>query len=342
MLDVCVVLLNDNHASTAVGPIEVFDAAGVLWNTLKGEPPERRFRVTVASPDGKSVAAPAYLTLSPQVSIEEVGGADLICIPSSGVDVDRHLARHAALLPWLRRRAAEGAYIAGVCTGVSYLAEAGLLDGRQATTHWAFADEFRRRYPRVDWRPEKLITEDRRMLCGGGVYAAIDLSLYLVEKFCGHEIALQCAKALLVDMPRASQSGYAVLPISRPHGDEKIRAAEAHIETHYAKDVSVERLAALVSMSPRNFVRRFKRATGHVPGSYVQALRIAIAKEMLEDGARSVQIVGAAVGYEDPAFFRALFKRHTGMAPGEYRERFSRIEAAVSAPAPPRRQARSA
>jgi transcriptional regulator GlxA family with amidase domain len=85
------------------------------------------------------------------------------------------------LLPWLRKTAAQGAHIAGICTGVVYLAEAGLLDRRQATTHWAVADQFRQRYPKVDWRPEKFISEDRRMLCSGGVYASMDLSLYLVE-----------------------------------------------------------------------------------------------------------------------------------------------------------------
>jgi transcriptional regulator GlxA family with amidase domain len=322
MLDVCVVLLSDNHASTAVGPIEVFDGAGVLWNTLRGEAPEPRFRVTTASIDGAGVSAPDCLHLAPQASIRDVGRADLVCIPSGGVAFERHVARNAALLPWLRERAASGATIAAVCTGVAYLAEAGLLDGREGTTQWAFADAFRRRYPRVDWRPDKMITEDRRILCGGGVYAAIDLSLFLVEKFCGHEIALQTAKALLVDMPRASQSGYAVLPISRAHADGKIRIAESYIEKHFASAVSVEHLASLAGMSPRNFVRRFKAATGLVPGNYVQSLRIQLAKEMLEEGARSVQQVSAAVGYEDPAFFRALFKRHTGMRPAEYRERF--------------------
>jgi transcriptional regulator GlxA family with amidase domain len=214
---------------------------------------------------------------------------------------------------------------ADFCTGAAYLAEAGLLDGREATTHWATADDFRRRYPKVNWRPEKLITEDRRMLCSGGVYSSMDLSLYLVEKFCGHEIAVQCAKALLINMPRPCQSGYAVLPLSRPHDDAKIRAAESYIQKNYARDIAIEDLARDLGMSPRNFIRRFKSSTGRLPGNYVQALRVAIAKEMLEDGARSLQAVSLAVGYEDAAFFREVFKRCTGMTPGEYRENFAGI-----------------
>lgn len=328
MRDIVVILLNDNYASTAIGPIEVFHSAGVLWNMLKGETVEPLFNVTIASLDGEGVGTPYALRLFPQVSIRKIRNADLVVVPSSGLDLEHQFRRHAALLPWLRKMAAQGAYIAGTCTGAAYLAEAGLLDGREATTHWATADDFRRRYPKVNWRPEKLITEDRRMLCSGGVYSSMDLSLYLVEKFCNHDVALQCAKALLINMPRPYQSGYAVLPLSRPHDDAKVRAAEAFMEKNYALDVSIARLACDLGMSPRNFIRRFKNATGRLPGNYLQAVRVAVAKEMLEDGARSVRAVSVAVGYENAAFFRALFKRCTGMSPGEYGEKFAGISCA--------------
>jgi transcriptional regulator GlxA family with amidase domain len=294
-----------------------------LWNALTGETPRPRFEVTVASVEDAPVASPYAVQLRAPTSIRKIKRTDLVIVPAIGLDLDGQFARHAPLLPWLRRQAAEGAYVAGTCTGAAFLAEAGLLDGREATTHWASADDFRRRYPRVDWRPEKLITDDRRMLCSGGVYSSMDLSLYLVEKFCGREITLQCAKALLVNMPRASQSGYAVLPLSRPHDDAKVRAAEAYMEKNYARDISIEDLARTLNMSPRNFIRRFKGATGRGPGSYLQELRVAVAKEMLEDGARSVQTVSEAVGYVDATFFRAVFRRCTGMTPGQYREAFA-------------------
>jgi transcriptional regulator GlxA family with amidase domain len=323
MLKLTVVLINDNYASTAIGPIEVFYSAGTLWGALKGETPHPRFQVIIAAVEDGPVVSPYGLRMQAPTSIDQVTRTDLVIVPASGLDLDSQLARHAPLLPWLRKQAAQGAYVAGTCTGAAFLAEAGLLDGREATTHWACADDLRRRYPKVGWRPEKLITEDRRMLCSGGIYSSIDLSLYLVEKFCGRETALQCAKALLVNMPRASQSGYSVLPLSRPHDDAKVRAAEAYMEKNYARDVSIEELACTLSMSPRNFVRRFKGATGRGPASYLQGLRVAVAKEMLEDGARSVQTVSVAVGYADAQFFRAVFKRCTGMTPGEYREAFA-------------------
>jgi transcriptional regulator GlxA family with amidase domain len=233
------------------------------------------------------------------------------------------IAHNTPLLPWLRRWHSRGAYIAGICTGVGLLAHAGLLDGRQATTHWAMADVFRQRFPNVLWEPEQFVTEDGRVLCSGGVYASIDVSLYLVDKFCGREVALQCAKSLLVGMPRSRQSGYSVLPLSRAHSDDRITQSEHYLQRHFDDKISIDALAAHIGMSPRTFIRRFKAATGRVPGAYLQMLRVSAAKEMLERGGVPIQVICSKVGYEDLAFFRSLFKRHTGMTPAEYRSRFA-------------------
>jgi transcriptional regulator GlxA family with amidase domain len=325
VLDVTVVLLDAGYASTAIGPIEVFHSAGMLWNRLHGDAEEPRFRVRTASIDGRSIGSLCGLRLSPELAIRDIRRTDIIVLPASGLEVQDRIARGTALLPWLRKWHSRGAYIAGICSGVAFLAESGLLDGRQATSHWALAEKLRERYPKVRWRPDQFVTEDRRVCCSGGVYASIDLSLYLVEKFCGHEIALQCARSLLVSMPRSRQSGYAVLPLSRPHSDERIRQAEEHLQQHFVLGVSIDSLAARIGMSPRNFIRRFKRATGRLPGAYVQMLRMSSAREMLEHGDLPVQKVCSRVGYEDAAFFRDLFRRHTGMTPAEYRERFAQM-----------------
>ena len=325
VLDVAVVLLEGGYASVAIAPIEVFHSAGFLWNWLHGEAPQPRFRVRIASIDGGSVTSLYSLGLTPEIAIHDIEQADIIILPASGWDVQNRIARDTVLLPWLRMWHSRGAYIAGICTGVAFLAESGLLDGRQATTHWAVADTYRQRYPKVFWRPDQFVTEDGRLLCSGGVYAAIDLSLYLVEKFCGHETALQCAKSLLLSMPRSRQSGYSVLPLSRPHSDSRIRQAEEYLQAHFDRDVSIESLAERIGMGPRNFIRRFKAATGRVPGAYIQMLRVSAAKELLEHGATSIQTVCSKIGYEDIAFFRALFKRHTGMTPAEYRNCFAQM-----------------
>jgi transcriptional regulator GlxA family with amidase domain len=207
--------------------------------------------------------------------------------------------------------------------GAAYLAEAGLLDGKRGTTHWAVCRDFVRRYPGVQWCPEFFITEDARVLCSGGLTASADVSLYLVEKLCGHEVAVQTAKALLLNMPRTHQSGYAVLPLSPPHNDERIRAAEDYIQTRFREPMTSEAVAAHVAMSPRTFMRRFKAATSRLPGAYLQAVRIEAAKSMLERDDTAVQSIASAVGYDDVAHFRDLFKRATGMTPAEYRSRFA-------------------
>jgi transcriptional regulator GlxA family with amidase domain len=325
VLDVTVILLDAGYASTAIGPIEVFHSAGVLWQYLHGEALQPRFRVRIASIDGRSVTSLCSLRMTPQCSIHDIKKTDIIILPASGLDVQDRIAQNTALLPWLRKWHARGAYIAGICSGVAFLAECGLLDGCQATTHWAVAETLRRRYPKVLWRPEHFVTEDRRVFCSGGVYASIDLSLYLVEKFCGHEIALRCAKSLLVSMPRSRQSGYSVVPLSRPHSDDKIKEIEEYLREHFDRDVSIDVLAERIGMGPRNFIRRFKAATGRLPGVYVQMLRVSAAKELLEHGAASIQAVCSKTGYEDIAFFRSLFKRHTGMTPAEYRSRFAQM-----------------
>jgi transcriptional regulator GlxA family with amidase domain len=324
-LDVTVVLLEAGYASTAIGPIEVFHSAGLLWNSLYGETPQPRFRVRVASIDGGRVSGPCALGLMPEFAIDAIEHTDIVILAAAGMGLQDDIARNTPLLAWLRKWHARGAYIAGVCTSVAFLAEAGLLDGREATTHWAVADAMRQRYPKALWRPDQFVTEDGQIFCSGGVYASIDLSLFLVEKFCGREVALQCAKSLLLSMPRTRQSGYAALPLSRSHADEKIRSVEDHLQQNFHRDMSIERLAAGAGMSPRNFIRRFKAATGRLPGAYIQALRIAAAKEMFEQGIASVQTVCTRTGYSDLAFFRKLFKRHTGMTPVEYRQRFARM-----------------
>ncbi|MDR7273210.1 transcriptional regulator GlxA family with amidase domain [Pelomonas saccharophila] len=325
VLDVTVLVTEGSFASTAVAPIEIFHSAGTLWNAFQGVGGEPRFRVRIASVDGGGVNSSCSLGLVPQVSISDVTQTDIVLLPASGLDIQDRIMRESALVPWLRERYESGSYIAGICTGVAFLAESGLLDGRRGTTHWAAVNVFRERYPQVQWCPDEFVTEDGRVLCSGGVYAAVDLSLYLVEKFCGHEIALQCSKALLLSMPRLKQAGYGLIPISRPHADDKIRAVEEYLRDNFERSLSVDYIANRFDMTERTFIRRFKAATGRLPGGYVQALRVAAAREFLERGSMPIATVCAKIGYDDIGFFRGLFKRHTGMTPSDYRAQFANM-----------------
>jgi transcriptional regulator GlxA family with amidase domain len=205
---------------------------------------------------------------------------------------------------------------------VGLVAATGLLDGRRATTHWGIAGRLREKYPKVKWMPELMVTEDHGFYCGGGVNAALDLSLFLVERYCGHDIAMQSAKALLIETPRAWQAGFAIVPLKTAHSDETISRAQEWLHENFHQTFPLQAPARRVGMSLRNFVRRFQQATGDSPLIYLQKLRIAAAKRMLEGDQRSMQEISDAVGYQDAAFFRKLFERHTGVTPSAYRRRF--------------------
>jgi transcriptional regulator GlxA family with amidase domain len=322
MIDVTVLLLNDTFSSTAIGPMEVFRHAGSLWNFLTGVRPSPNFRVTTVSADGRAVNCDGGIRIHPERAISSIRRTNLIFIPTTGLNLDDLGELYAPVLPWLRRWHDRGASIAAVCSGVGLLAATGMLDGKRATTHWGLAETFRKKYPKVKWMPELMVTEDRGFYCGGGVHAALDLSLYLVEKFCGHEIAVQTSKALLIDTPRAWQSGFAIVPLKTDHTDDAISRAQEWLHQNFHREFPLESVAQQVAMSVRNFVRRFKQATGDSPLIYLQKLRIAAAKRLLEGDHRSVQEISDAVGYQDVAFFRELFERHTGVPPSAYRKRF--------------------
>jgi transcriptional regulator GlxA family with amidase domain len=322
MIEVTVVFLDETFSSTATGPMEVFRHAGSLWNYLTGKRATPRFRVTTASADGRAVRCDGNIRIQPDVAITAIRKTKLIFIPTTGINVENVVERNAPVVPWLRRWHKRGAAIASVCSGVGLIAATGMLDGKRATTHWGLADRFREKYPNVRWMPELMVTEDRGFYCGGGVHAALDLSLYLVEKFCGHDVAIQTAKALLIETPRAWQSGFAIVPLKTEHSDDSISSAQEWLHQNFHRDFPLDALARRVGMSVRNFVRRFKQATGDTPLIYLQKLRISAAKRLLESDHRTMLEIGHAVGYEDVAFFRELFERHTGVAPSAYRKSF--------------------
>jgi len=323
MIDVVVVLIEGGTPSTAVVPVEIFSAAGRLYQTLTGGGTEPRFRVQTASLDGGNVRTLTPLILEPEISIDDVDSPELVVVSAGGGDLERECTRHSALVPVLNRLHANGTAVAGICFGAALLAEAGLLDGRPATTHWALVDACRQRYPKVDWQPERTVTESGGVYCSGGVFTGVDLSLYLVEKYGGHQVATETARALLLQTPRIWQEGYTAEAPRITHDDEQIREVQNELFENFRSDVQVDSLAASVGLSPRTFSRRFKASTGETPIGYLQRLRINAARHLLENDLTTVREVCTAVGYEDAGYFRKLFRRHTGMTPQTYRSRFA-------------------
>jgi len=212
--------------------------------------------------------------------------------------------------------------IAAMCTGVFLLAETGLLDGRIATTNWQFIDVFRKNYPRVKLKPQLILTEDNGLICSAATTAFYYLCLSVIEKYGSRELISKCSKSLLLDQNKPLQSPYIIFHNRKNHQDDQVREAQNIMERNYSENVKIDTIAENVGISPRHFKRRFRAATGHSPLNYLQQLRIEIAKNNLEMTQDTIDSITYQVGYEDSNSFRKLFKRHTGLSPKQYRDKF--------------------
>lgn len=227
-----------------------------------------------------------------------------------------------ALAAWMTRSHDEGTILCSVCAGAFVLAETGLLEGREVTTHWAFADSLGARFPDLTVNADRIIVDDGDIITAGGILAWTDLGLTLVQRLLGASAMLKTARFLLIDPPRQAQRPYSSFIPKLDHGDAAIRSVQHWVQANATADCSVTILAAHASLEERTFLRRFKAATGLRPTEYVQQIRIARAREALELTRRPVEQIAWEIGYGDPSAFRKLFNRVTGLPPAEYRRRF--------------------
>ncbi len=233
----------------------------------------------------------------------------------------------SALVPWLRQHHADGVVIAAVCGGVFLLAETGLLAGRQATTHWALADQFATRFPDVLVESDQMVIDYGDVVTAGGVLAWADLGLRLTERFLGPTVMLETARYMLMDPPGREQRYYSDFNPRTKHGDAAILKVQHWLWTKRESSVTVADIADYACLQPRTLLRRFTKATGMRPSEYQQRLRVTRAREMLEFSQRSIDDIAATVGYDDAARFRHVFQKIMGLTPSEYRRRFSRYKA---------------
>ena len=318
-------------ASAITGVIDLFRLAGVTWKRINNLPPEQAFTTRFLTEGGKPCRCINGMTLLADGDWRDhpAGNpeADLVIVPTIGAPMAQVLAANPELIQWLSgfREAATGQVrVASNCTGAFLLAEAGLLDGRQATTHWGFSNQFRQRFPSVDLQPAKLITVDGHIACAGGGMAWWDLGVYLVERFAGTKVARELAKAFVIDAGRTSQASYGALQARRYHSDGAVLRLQDWLEANYTRPVTLPTLARLAGLTERSLIRRFKAATGDTPTGYLQILRIESARQHLENSRAAVEEVTRMVGYEDVSSFSRLFRKHTGLSPGAYRARFAR------------------
>ena len=285
------------------------------------------FRVKRVSGDGRPVKT-AYGELPVDGALSLADDADLLLVPAIGQDIDAVLADNRPLLDWLAAHPSRA--VASICTGAFLLAAGGALDGCRATTHWAMAEAFRRRFPRVRLETEQLLTQDGGRFCSGGALAGVDLCLHLVGHFGGEWLARQTAGVLVMDYGRGLQSRF-VPRLPAPQGqDPAVARLQRWLEQHHAEALTLEAMAEQLHCSPRTLLRRFKEATGLTPNEYLQRVRISAAEALLASGRLPVEQVALRVGYENRAAFARLFKTVTGETPAAYRQRCHRGEATAA------------
>ncbi len=223
---------------------------------------------------------------------------------------------------WLAVRHAQGTTLCSVCAGAFVLGETGLLEGRPATTHWAFADALAARFPAIRVETDRMVIDDGDIITAGGILAWTDLGLTLVERLLGPSVMLATARFLLADPPGRQQQPYSSFVPRLDHGDAAILKVQHWLQATGAKDHAVPALAKRAGLEERTFLRRFRKATTLRPTEYAQQIRIAKAREALELSRRPVAQIAWEVGYGDAAAFRKLFQRVTGLSPADYRNRF--------------------
>ena len=257
--------------------------------------------------------------------LKDVAKTDLLIIPPTFGDTAKGIEANAEAIPYFKKLHDQGASLASLCIGAFLLAETGLLNGKKCSTHWAYINEFKERYPTIRVEDGAIITEHDNIYSSGGASSLWNLILYLVEKFSDREVAVMVSKYFALDIGRDSQSQFAIFKGQRNHGDDEIKEVQDYIEKNYSDKISIDMLANLISSGRRTFERRFKDATNNTPLEYIQRVRIEAAKTFFEASRKNVTEIMFDVGYTDTKSFRDIFKKLTGLTPIEYRNKFARL-----------------
>ena len=326
-VDALIVAVPETAGSALYGMIDVLNATGTLWQQLVGEQPgETLIRPHIVSPTLEPFQCGNGIPVQPDLSIEDDPPAPIVIVPELWLAPDDAMDdRHRDVMDWICRRHRGGSFIYSACSGAILLAATGLLKGCEATSHWAYQDLFRTRFPDIKFRPEpNLVFADPagRIVTAGGTTSWHDLAIHIITRHCSPGEALRIAEVYLLKLHGEGQLPYAILVRRQPHADSAVREAEEWLIANFGRDNVVSAVVTATGIPERSLKRRFKIATGCTLMNYVQNLRVEEAKRLLETEAESFDEISASVGYENIAFFRRLFKRSTGLTPGQYRRMF--------------------
>lgn len=307
--------------AAVTGPQYLFTAVNEF---LKAEEKEPLFNVQLVAPGGEVLLNNGAYSVHTDALLKDVSKADLVIIPALSGDMKKAVDANKVLMPWIIDQYQKGAEVASLCVGAFLLASTGLLNGKKCSTHWLFANEFRAMFPDVELTDGSIITEEQRIYSSGGANSYWNLLLYLVEKYTSRETAILASKYFAIDIDRSSQSFFMMFNGQKDHEDEAIRIAQDFIEKNYADKITVDQLAATVSIGRRSFERRFKKATNNSIAEYIQRVKVEAAKRRFENSRKNINEVMYDVGYTDTKAFRSIFKKITGLTPIEYRNKYNK------------------
>lgn len=300
------------------------------WAMLHGSDAESPFRSIIVSRDGQPLEGANAVRLVPQASFDGCGSPDVVCVTDLALPPGQPLgAAYDAEVDWLRERHAQGSILASSCSGAVLLARTGLLEGLDATSHWAYCDVLKRDYPGTRWHPERGLLfagAGQRIVMAGSGIAWHQLVMALISRFAGAEAAMQVARINLIDWAATSPIAYASLRHGAQSSDPAVATAQAWVAQNYQNEAPVAQMVAISGLAERTFKRRFMQATGMGPLDYVHHLRLEEAKQMLESGPASIESIAFDVGYRDASFFNRLFRRKVMMSPAQYRRRFGGLK----------------
>ncbi|WP_238962980.1 helix-turn-helix domain-containing protein [Pseudomonas sp. AF32] len=310
-----------------MGLLDLTGAQTVFWAATKAmtERGLPGYAMHTASLDGGLMRTAEGLAVE-TCPLQRLDGVtiDTLIVPGAP-DIRQAMIDCVDLVAWLRAAATKARRTASVCSGTFLMAQAGLLDGRRAATHWAMCDMLRNGFPAIEVDLDAIFIQQDRIWTSAGVSAGIDMALALVEADCGREVALQVARELVVFLKRpGGQAQFSQLLQLQTQDSAGFDELHVWIAEHLSDDLTIERLARQARMSPRNFARVYKRRTGHTPAKAVEMFRLEAARRLLEESLRNIDQIARSCGFGDEERMRHTFQRHLAISPRDYRQRFSR------------------
>lgn len=320
LLSVDIIVYPGFKALEAIGPLKVFDYTNDCLRKFKLA---GGYQVSIASTTIGAVASDTLMSLHASKVISTLALPDLALIVGSP-DIEKALLESPEIIDWVTRAAPRMKRLAALCTGSFFLAAAGVLDCRRATTHWSFADRLRKNYPGVIVDADAIFVREGNIWTSAGVTAAMDLALALVEEDFGREVALEVARDLVIYLKRpGGQSQFSVHLASQMNTHPTIRELQNWIMSHLDDALTIPKLAARMSMSERNFARVFLREAEESPADFIERARFEAARRLLESDKLPLKSIVRKTGFGTEEKMRRVFKKKIGVTPTAYRERFS-------------------